>query len=168
MKILKKISVGTVNGVRGGLKDITDKTRVLTLVGVTGAYKEKTSENMGVSYGFIGEFRGINMHGEDCLAAVAYLPEPAQGLLKNQIDEMGDSSRVEFGFEIWAIPDETAIRGYTFEVRPLMETKPSNALDELSKRLGVEAKPPQAQLGLEAPKEEAVQSVPAKSHAKKR
>lgn len=139
MKLLKKITIGSVNGVRGGLKDIKGRVLVIVIAGITGAYKEKTSETMGTSYAFLGEFRAINMDGEEAAAPVAYLPEPAQSMLKTQIDDLVNSGggNVEFGFKFYAVEDDTAIKGYAFECEPLMEAKPSNALGHLTARLGV-------------------------------
>ena len=139
MKLLKKISIGTINSVRGGLKSITGRMLVMMVAGITGSYKEKTSETMGTSYAFIGEFRAVNQHGEECTAPIAYLPEPAQSLLKSQIDDLVKSgaTNVEFGFKVFAVEDETALKGYYFELEPLMEARPSTALQELTQRIGV-------------------------------
>lgn len=136
MKLLRKISVGAVNGVRGGFKNVTTRARVMTIVGIAHSYKEKTSENMATSYAFNGEFRAINVDGVECAAPVAYLVEPAQGLLRAQLDGLGGEGSVEFGFHIFVCPDETAIKGYVFEIEPLMEAKPSTALENLSARVG--------------------------------
>lgn len=139
MKLLKKISIGTVNGVRGGLKDIKGRVLVITIAGLANSYKEKTSETMGVSYAFIGEFRAINKDGEECASPVAYLPEPAQGMLKAQLDSVEKGTTVEFGFQFYAVEDETAIKGYAFECVPLMEARKSTAMDALTARIGFDS-----------------------------
>ena len=139
MKLLKKISIGTVNNVRGGLKDITGRVRIITIAGIANGYKEKTSETMGISYAFNGEFRAINRDGEEAAAPVAYLPEPAQGLLKAQLDSVERGTTVEFGFHFFAVEDATAIKGYYFECVPLMEARASTALESLTAKLGFEA-----------------------------
>lgn len=138
MKLLKKISIGTVNNIRGGLKEVTGRVRVITIAGLANGYAEKTSETMGVSYAFKGEFRAINRDGEECASPVAYLPEPAQGLLKAQLDSVEAGTTVEFGFHFFAVEDATAIKGYYWECVPLMEARKSTALESLTARLGFE------------------------------
>jgi hypothetical protein len=142
MKLLKKISIGSINGVRGGLKlgEGFARVRVGTFAGITGSYKEKTSETMGTSFAFAGEFRAINQNGEEAAAPICFLPEPAQSLLKTQIDDLAENGggNVEFGFHFWAVEDATAIKGYYFECEPLMEARPSNALAHLTKAIGME------------------------------
>jgi hypothetical protein len=135
MKLLKKISIGTVNNIRGGLKDVVGRIRVITIAGIANGYAEKTSETMGISYAFKGEFRAVNINGEEAAAPIAYLPEPAQGLLKAQLDGIGESASVEFGFHFFAVEDATAIKGYYWECVPLMEARKSTALENLTARL---------------------------------
>lgn len=149
MKLLRKISVGGINGVRGGLKGIKGRVRVMTVAGIARDYKEKTNENMGVSYGFSGEFRAINVDGEECAAPVVYLPEPAQGMLKSQIDAIDGEKSVEFGFHVFAVEDASAIKGYVFELEPLMETRASTALEQLTANLPGFAKVSAAQAQLQ-------------------
>jgi hypothetical protein len=138
MKLLKKITIGTVNSVRGGLKDIKGRVRVFTIAGIANGYKEKISETMGISYAFTGEFRAINQNGEEAAAPVAYLAEPAQSLLKAQLDDVERGTTVEFGFHFFAVEDPTAIKGYYFECVPLMEARKSTALESLTAKLGFE------------------------------
>jgi len=141
MKLLRKISIGTINGIRGGFKNVNLRARVMTIAGIAHGYKEKTSENMGTSYAFNGEFRAINLDGEECAAAVAYVPEPVQGMLRAQIDSLqkDGAAAVEFGFHVYVVPSEDAIKGYVFEVEPLIEAKPSTALENLTARIGFSA-----------------------------
>jgi hypothetical protein len=146
-KFLKKITIGTINGVRGGLKDIHGRERVGTIIGVANSYKEHVSETMGISWGFKGEFRAINRDGEEAVSAVCYLPEPAQSLLYAALKDESRVSGVKFGFEVWAIEDETALKGYVFELVSMMDPQPSNELAALAQEIGYEA--PQGDLALE-------------------
>jgi len=139
-KLAKKIAIGTINNVRGGFKhgkhfdDETANKMVMKIIGIARDYITKTSETMGDSYGFGGEFMAWNMEGEKVTAPRAYLPEPAQGMLKAAIDEAaehGHAPAIEFGFEIRLTADEEALKGYVFDVVPLIENKPSTALDSL-------------------------------------
>lgn len=161
MKLLKKITIGTINAVRGGLKNVTGRERVFTIAGIATGYTEKVSETMGVSYAFKGEFRGINRDGEEGAAPVAFLPEPAQSLLKTQIDNVPTGSSVEFGFHFYAVEDATALKGYYFECEPLMEARPSTALASLTAKLGFESQSnPQLALGNDAPDAAATEAEP--------
>jgi len=164
MKLLRKISVGTINGVRGGFKNVGKKVRVMTIAGIAHGYKEKVSETMGVSYAFNGEFRAINLDGEECAAAVAYVPEPVQGMLRAQIDSLrkDGAAAVEFGFHVYVVPDEDAIKGYVFEVEPLIEAKPSTALENLTARIAFK---PSGADALPSP-EKATDAAPAKPKRK--
>ena len=100
MKICKKITIGIINGVRGGFKAMAlfglrpdpnnkdvvlgdrDRVTVMTIIGLAQSYTKKVDEKMGVSYGFTGEFQAINKDGEKCIGPVCYLPEPAQYMLR--------------------------------------------------------------------------------------
>jgi hypothetical protein len=166
MKIAKKISLGTINGVRGGFKDVKEKTRVATIAGTVMGYKEKTSETMGVSYAFSGDFVGINKDGEETRSPVCYLPEPAQGMLKAQVDQLereGINAAVEFAFDFFAVPDETAIKGYIFETVPRLKAKPSNALAAIAQAAGINLENSAPQLTHEpaAPETEQAEEAPA-------
>lgn len=151
MKILKKISIGSINSVRGGFNamalfglhpDPKDKNKtlaerervtVMTVIGIVNSYAEKTSETMGVSFAFKGEFKAINKDGENCIAPMCYLPEPAQSLIKGAVDE--GNTAIEIGFVVDAIRADDALKGYEFELKPLQEPKASSALDHLAQRL---------------------------------
>jgi hypothetical protein len=165
MKFLRKISIGGINGIRGGFKEVKGRVLVMIIGGITTSYKEKVSETMGTSYAFNGEFRAINSHGEECGASVAYMPEPAQGMLKAQLDGLGEAAgSVEFGFKFYAVEDETAIKGYSFECVSMQEARPSTALSALIARLGMEISgngdKEQAQIG-----NDAAEPAPGSNHA---
>lgn len=154
-KLLRKLSIAGINGVRGGFKDIKEKIRVATIIGLANGYKEKVSETMGVSYAFNGEFRAINRDGEACMAPVCYLPDPAQGLLREALDDENRIGAVQFAFDFFAVPDDTAIKGYVFECVPKIEPKVSDGLKQLADSVGV------ATPALEGPKAESESDKPA-------
>lgn len=129
MKIARKITIGSINGVRGGFKDIKETKRVMDIFGIARSYTTKTSENMGVSYAFEGEFVAVNQGGEEFRAPVSYLPEPAQSMLKSGIDSGGGS--IEFAFRFFVEPDESLPMGYRFEMESLLEVKDSDAISAL-------------------------------------
>jgi hypothetical protein len=150
MKLMKKITIGSINNVRGGFKAMTlfglrtdpnnkdalladrESVPVMTVIGIAHSYTEKTSEDMGTSYAFNGEFQAINKDGEKCMGPVLYLPEPAQGLAKSALDS---ASSIDIGFTFNALRSDDALKGYEFECIPLQEPAPSGALEALSARL---------------------------------
>ncbi len=138
MKIAKKISIGKINGVRKGFKDVKSRRKVARILGIAREAILKVSENMKDSYCFVGEFRGINEAGEVYVAAECYMPEPAQGLLHAAVENSGGSP-VEFGFDFYLVPSPDAVLGYEFETEALMEHRPSNALAELEARIAAPA-----------------------------
>lgn len=168
MKLLKKISAGSINGIRGGFRDIKGRERVMTLIGVAHDSKQHVNEKDGkVSWGFIGEFRAINRHGEEAVGPLAYIPEPMQSALQAQLKDSGAS--VEFGFHVFAVEDTTSVVGYVFECESLIEPKPSNAVAALASRLGVTLPSAGPALGHDKPTEvEAPAAVePKKATSKK-
>lgn len=136
MKLLRKITIGGINGSRGGLKDIAGRVRVMTLLGVAHSSKQHVNPQDGkVSWGFVGEFRAINRDGEECAAPMAYIPEPIQSALQQQIE--AGAGAVELCFHVFAVEDKTSVVGYAFECESLIEPKPSNSVAALASRLGV-------------------------------
>jgi hypothetical protein len=131
MKIAKKITLGGINNVRGGFKNVEDKFLGMRIIGIASYYKESISATMGVSYMFSGEARAYDKNGDEIHAPAWFLPEPAQGLLKSVIDG-AKGSQVEFGFDFYIVPNEDALLGYTIETLPLLELKSSPALETLT------------------------------------
>ena len=138
MKICKRITIGAINGVRKGFKDVKSRRKVARILGIAREANLKVSETMKDSYCFVGEFKGINEAGEVYVSATCYLPEPAQGLLRAAVEgEKGNP--VEFGFDFFVKPSPDAVLGYEFETEALMEHRPSNALAELEARVAAPA-----------------------------
>ena len=143
MKICKRITIGAINSVRKGFKDVKSRRKVARILGIAREATLKVSENMKDSYRFDGEFKAINETGVEYVSAVCYLPEPAQGLLHAALqNERGDADRgnpVEFGFDFFVVPEPESVLGYVFETEALMDHKPSNALAELEARVAAPA-----------------------------
>ncbi len=141
MIITKKISVAGINSIRGGFKVKRgdegflpfDTFLGMRVMGITHDYNEKVSDNMGVSYQFLGEFRAWNREGTEFASPVCYLPEPAQGILKAGLD--GTDGSVEFGFDVFIKYNKTAILGYEFLLESLLDAKPSEGLAHLVSRV---------------------------------
>jgi hypothetical protein len=134
MEILKKMSVGAMNGVTGGFKDVTESKRVARILGIVRSIETKDT-NIGRSYKFTGEFRGINAEGEEFSSPVCYLPAPADSMLLEAFTA-SDGQPVGFAFDIFVNPKpkKTPVDlGYEYKIKPLLETKPSDPLLTLMK-----------------------------------
>lgn len=156
MEIMKKMSVGGMNNVRNGFKDVIAQQLVARIFGIARSCETKDT-NLGRSYKFVGEFRGINGDGEEFSAPVCYLPSPADGMLTEAI-AAADGSPVNFGFDIFVSPKEkrTPIDlGYEYKIKPLLDTKPSDPMAALMAGVTpLTIAPKQAPLALETPKPE--------------
>lgn len=156
MQIAKKITIGTINGIRGGFAcnwtEGKPETQAAFLAGrIIGIARSVDAKQTtyGEAARFTGEFRAINQDGEEIAAPTLYLPSPADGLLKSAIVE-ADGGAVNFAFDIYVQPTpkkQPGDRGYEYVIKPLLETKPSDPLAELAKALPAPAiKPKQEQL----------------------
>ena len=157
MEIAKKISVGTINGMRGGFVCDYEKSKepffAARIVGIASAVETKVT-TYGDSLKFTGEFQATNMDGEIVAAPVAYLVAPADGMLKDAL--ISTKQPVRFAFDIYVQPTpkkNPGDRGYEYKVKPLLESKPSDPLGEMLQGLPAPAvKPKQPQLtGTETP-----------------
>lgn len=167
MQILKKMSVATLNSIRGGFKDVTETRLVGRIFGIVSGVETKET-TIGASLKFTGEFRGINGDGEEFMAPVCYLIEPAAGMLAAAF--AGAEGRpVNFGFDIFVSPKEKRSPvdlGYEYQIKPLLETRASDpmlALMSSANAPAIPAKPKQPQLtGIETP---APAPAPTEAHA---
>lgn len=144
MEMMKKMTVGGMNNLRGGFacdyKDGEDEAAVKSrtpflaarIFGIARSVEVKTT-TYGDSLKFVGEFRGINGDGEEFAAPVAYLVPPADSMLRDALLTSAGAP-VNFAFDIFVAPTpkKTAVdRGYEFKVKPLLDTKPSDPLAAL-------------------------------------
>lgn len=134
MQIEKKLSIAIMNGVRGGFKNVKETTHVGRIFGIVRSVETK-STSIGDSLCFKGDFRGINADGEEFISAVCYLISPADEMLAQAlIDPANAGKEVRFGFDFFVTPKEKKTPldlGYSYQVKPLLETKPSDAMAEL-------------------------------------
>lgn len=145
MQIARKISVGSINGVKAGFKGVTETTLVGRLVGQAMAATQHDGEK-GSYTKFKGEFRAINADGEEVAAPVMFLPSPAQEMLADAV-KAAEGKAVAFGFDVFVVPNATAVLGYEYKIKPLLETAPSDPLKALMAGLpAMELKPKQAAL----------------------
>jgi hypothetical protein len=146
MQILKKMSIGAINGVRKGFKDVKETRFVARIMGIAQSVQVEDGA-LGTYRKFTGEFKGINADGEEFVSAVCYLPAPVDSLLASHMAS-NDGAAVNFAFDISIAPNDSPI-GYEYVVSTLLETKPSNPLAELMSKvapLQIAAKPKQAEL----------------------
>lgn len=136
MELVTKISVGSINKIRKGFKSVTERKHVMRVVGIARSAELKVSENMSDSKKFVGEFRAWNSEGEEFSSPVLYIPEPAQSLLASAVEADGHNG-IQFGFDFFIVPNENVPIGYNYEIKPLMESKPSDALSALISHVGV-------------------------------
>ena len=132
--IMKKMSVGGMNGVRGGFKNITEPTFAARIFGITRSVEIKPT-NFGNSLCFKGMFEGINAEGEIHKAAICYLVAPADQMLADELNKPENAGKeITFSFDFFVIPKEKRgpqDLGYEYQVRPLVESKPSDAMSAL-------------------------------------
>jgi len=162
MQIERKITIGGINGIRKGFKDVTESRLVARILGIASeALREDGA--LGEYVKFKGEFRAINQDGEEFASAVCFLPKPADDLLESAIKNAGGKS-VNFGFDIFVHPNENVAIGYEYKVKPLLETKPSDPLAALMGAIApLQLAAPKAAPGPDAP----AADVPAASEKAK-
>ncbi len=135
MELANKITIGGINKVRKGFKGVTERKHVARIIGIARTADLKPSENMADSYKFGGEFRAYNSDGEEFASAVCYMPDPAQSLLATAVENDKTGAGVQFGFDFYIVPREDVPMGYSYEIKPLMEAKPSDALAALAQTM---------------------------------
>ncbi len=135
MKIAKKITISSINNIRGGFKEVIKRERVATILGVVRSAKTKISDTMGASTCFLGEFKGTNKKGEESVAPLCYLPEPMQSILLSQLQDAPETSGVEFAVNFYVTPDDSAILKYTIDSESLIEYTQSDSLKSLTAKV---------------------------------
>lgn len=181
MEILRKLTIKhcgnlTVAAVKAALADkkVNDGETVplVKIVGdSTGAKTGSTTH--GTFTKLAGSFVGTNMLTGECFQSGAcILPDFVGAALGAALLQGGQA--VRFAFQIEARRRDSAVTGYEWVVKPLIETKPSAPLQELMALAGIE--PPKAP-ALAAPGGDAgasnapaasAKSAPAKTPAKGR
>lgn len=138
MEIVKKLTLRTMNlgkaVIRKNVTEEAPNASLAKIVGRTTAAQPVQSEQ-GESIRLIGDFTGVNLlTGEIFSSTVCFIPNFVAQPLANALTE---SDSVEFAIEITAKFSEKSAVGYEFGVKPLLETKPTNAMQALLERSGV-------------------------------
>lgn len=135
--LLKKISV---KNVCGDIKApaIGETVEKMVIMGYAKSTEIKKT-TFGDSVGFHGDFKAIDVStGEEFRSGVCYLPDVAENLLSNAMDDAGGAV-VEFGFSVSVIgvkgrtPEEPT--KYEYRCKPLTESAENDPLALLENRI---------------------------------
>ncbi len=143
MEILRKITIKTCGGFSiARIKEVMadakleegQSTPLLRIAGQsTGAKTGQTDKGQFTK--LLGSFVGTDMTtGEQFQSGQCILPEFIGGTLGSAL-LAGES--VRFAFEISARRKDNAITGYEFAIKPLIDTKPTDAMAELMALAGM-------------------------------
>lgn len=124
--IAKKITVGSLNNVRRGFKGIEEQQFVARIYGSASGCTVEDGQ-LGSFTKFTGQFKGVNAEGEVTIAPVCYLVAPADTLLREAITA-AEGKAVDFGFDFHVVPNESAVLGYEYRVKPIIEVKTSEPM----------------------------------------
>lgn len=167
MQALKKITIGTINGKRGGftVKEGDPDRVVGRIFGRADSVATKSS-NYGDYLRFTGMIKAINEDREESFSPVLILPSPADTLLAGALENDTAKMGVQFAFDIIlrAMPKKNPTdRGYEFIVKPLLETEANDPLKAMQAALPPlpDATPKQAAL----PGTDAASAAPAAAPA---
>lgn len=176
MEILRKITIKTCGDFTiTRIKEVLAAAEVaeggsvplLRIVGEASSAKTGQTDK-GTFTKLIGQFVGTDLTTGACYqSGQCILPDFVGASLGLATQESGS---VRFAFEITAKRQDTAITGYAFGIKPLIETKPTDAMTELMALGGIK---PQAvalaapETPTPAPAAEAPAPAPATGKAKK-
>lgn len=139
MEMLRKITIKTVGFDAKTIKatvDEQDKAALIRVAGIVNAAKPGQTDK-GEFLALIGEFSALNLQtGEQFSSGKCILPNFIADQFGAVLQQHGTA---EFGLEIGAKKDDSAVTGYTFTVRPLVESKSSNRMQELIQTISAEA-----------------------------
>lgn len=104
---------------------------LMTVVGIVRMARPGYAESTGSDFlRLVGEFRATNSDtGESTDGAQCILPNFVADHIGGQLSS---GSQVEFAIKLGAETDDKAIAGYTFHAVPLIETKASDRLEQLT------------------------------------
>jgi len=139
MALIKKISVKTV---AGNIKKLIaaqpeGEEKPVPFMRVYGvATRVETGESdYGVWKAFIGQFKAVNLlDGVEYSSGKLFLPDVAGDLLEGALGA-SETSSVEFGFDLIAVPDTESNVGYVYQAEPLIEPAKDDTFSRLEKSL---------------------------------
>lgn len=127
----------TIKKVNADPKDAIRQSKQVFLCRIFGeatdvVVKEARTGDM-YSY-LIGEFRAQNAIGERFESSKLFLPGSLQEGLVGQL-KAADGKSVQFGFDIFANPDEKSSVGYAYAAKQVVKTATTDRLEEMSNAL---------------------------------
>ena len=139
MEIIRKISTATLSAGHK-LKGLDEEVYLGRIYGFAKAV-EKIPTQYGLSDKFVGEFVASRVATDkepatECMGPSCYLPSVVSNLIAEALAVPGNQG-VQFGFDIYATPNEASGTGYEWKVIPLMEVKPSQGVLEFAKSFKV-------------------------------
>lgn len=99
IEVLKKISIGAINGVRKAFRDNDAEKLRGRIYGIVRSVKWEDGE-FGRYVKFIGEFVAFNADGKQFTAPVLYLPEAAQ----TKLATIAETGSWEFAVDLYTVP----------------------------------------------------------------
>lgn len=129
MTPIKKLSVASINSVRGGFKEVTATRFVGRILGIVRNVESKPT-NFGVATSFKGDFLAFNAEGKQFISPACYLPGPAEKfLIKALTAKETEGKELTFAFDFFVAPTKKGNKldlGYEFQVTALSEITPLN------------------------------------------
>lgn len=134
MNIIRKITLRNCNISAKNVKDSVaslgegETKPLLRVVGIATGYKPGQTDK-GEYLLLLGEFSAVNLlTGAQFQSAKAILPN---FIAENFAPVLERNGSAEFALEIGAQRNDSAVTGYVYTVRPLMESKASDRMAEL-------------------------------------
>lgn len=141
MELLRKITIRTMGHSLEELKKWAaaakkgEKRPLVRIVGETSGAKTGQHPERGTHTKLLGQFVGTNLvTGEVFQSGQCILPEFVGAPLGAAV---ASGDKAQFAVEVGQIADASSVVGYTFSVKPLMETKPSDQMQQLMKLAGI-------------------------------
>ena len=146
--LLRKLTIKTagldIATIKAALKD-SAKIEILSIVGTSSAARPGVTQ-LGEFLELSGNFAATNLvTGEMFSSGKCILPNFISLQLGDAISQAGD---VEFGLVLIAVKNEKSVTGYQFEMRSLIETKPTDKMAALMAMMPA-AKPLQLEISEE-------------------
>jgi hypothetical protein len=146
--LLRKITIKNLGFGITDIKEAVKETGQASLAKIVGVTQTATpgQTDKGSFLKFGGSFKAVNnVTGEIFESSTCILPN---FVAESMAAALENTSELEFGLEIGARAVENSVTGYEFVVLPLVETKPSDKMQELLKIAGIGENTP----AIEAPK----------------
>lgn len=119
--IVKKLSVKTVHGKVDPSKLDKEGSVLFRIMGEASGLKSGESQ-FGAWTALTGQFAAIKPSGEMVRASQAFLPDVLLSMIQPVVEQ---GEKVEFVFDVVAVPDSSVAVGYTYAARPVIAPEPA-------------------------------------------